>query len=161
MGWGNSWAGTRRQRFPRFSAQNPGFSPGGSGMLQHSLCQGTAVSASLLPPPPSWNDSFSILISLLLPPSPNPSFPLQCSRVFLFLLVLYSSVLKSWLVRNQWEFCCSLQRGIRAFSPHLFLLCLPFPSSPQASLCFDLFQITVAQYSQVTPASRMHKGNQV
>lgn len=148
---GSSWAGTRIRGF-QFLCSESSLLPWRLWMLQHSLCQG-CHSFCFHPLPLILHFG----ISLVLLPFPNPSFPLQCSRVFLLLLLLLSSVLKSWLVRNQGELCCSLWRGTRAFSPHLFLLSSLLLHK---HLCVLVsVKSLVAQYSRVKPASRTHKGN--
>lgn len=141
---GHSWAGASR----------------GFQLLPWRLWDATATpfpgsrSVSLLPPPPSWNnDSFSILI----PVSCFSCFPLECSRVLLFLLVLLGSVLKSRHVTEHWEFCCSLQRGARAFSPFVRPVPLPLPHKHLGVLI--PYKSLAAQLSRVTPASGTRGGN--
>lgn len=66
--------------FQFLCSENPPFSPGGSGMLQHGLCQDTH-SFSFLTSAPSLFEQLILHFdsSLLLLPSPSPSFPLHCS----------------------------------------------------------------------------------
>lgn len=84
VGWGNSWEQLGRHKeqaeVSSVSAQNPRLSPAGSRLLQHGLCQGTR-SLCFLASAPSLSERLVLHfdISLMLPPSPNPSFPLQRS----------------------------------------------------------------------------------